>query len=411
MMMSDHNNNDDDDGGGGAVFRVLSDLHLEMYSSPAALLATVPFEPDRDARSFLLLAGDVGYPFPGADGDAYRALLAALAARFRGVFVVAGNHEYYECARRGAQMADAEAAARAACAALHRPSRPVVFLQKEEWTIFVERGAGRAPHATRLFGCTLWTPVTAADARCMNDSARIGVAAPWIRAVHAEHAAWLRGRLSASEAAAAAAAAAAARNDDDDDEEEDVRVVDMEVDPTATADGAAPPPETSRVTVVRLDGSVEAGAPELARQPAQSRVVLTHHLPSCCPADADVARPLSGYYADMFRPSRGWPADAYPDLWVGGHDHAQARGWLAPGCALVTCCHGYPESAQGVDDVNGFFGGSARTKALFAAVMRRLQPPAARHVVTAAGQPRRAVYTDSLVELLPPPPPPPSSPL
>ncbi len=396
--------NEDDD---GVVFRVLSDLHLEMYGSAAALLATVPFEPDRDARSFLLLAGDVGYPMPGADGDAYYTLLDALAARFRGVFVIAGNHEYYECAQRRAQMADVDAAARAVCAALHRPSRPVVFLQKDEWTICVER-AGRPAHVTRVLGCTLWTPVTAADARRMNDAACMGVAAPWIRAVHAEHAAWLRGRLSASEAAEAAASSAAKRAAAaEDEEEEDVRVVDMEDDGGGADDrGTAAALPESRVTVVRLDGSVSAGAAELARLPVQRRVVLTHHLPSCFPAAADLDRPLSGYYADMFRPSRGWPADAYPDLWVGGHDHAQARGWLTPGCALVTCCHGYPESAMGNNNNNNNNDGRGvnRTKAQFATVMRRLQPPAARQVV-GGGQQRRAVYTDALVELLPPSPP------
>lgn len=66
-------------------FQIVSDLHLEInqqYSS---------FEIPACAK-FLILAGDVGRL---ADYDAYRAFIQRLTIRFELVFLVLGNHEFY----------------------------------------------------------------------------------------------------------------------------------------------------------------------------------------------------------------------------------------------------------------------------------------------------------------------------
>lgn len=330
-------------------FRILSDLHLEFYPSADALLATIPWNPERDARSFLLLAGDVGYPLGADEGGKYRALLAAFAARFRGVFLVAGNHEYYQGAETPATMADVDAALDALCRELHRPSRPVVFLQKQTWALVLERADG-SMHTTQLLGCTLWSPVTAAASAQMNDRNYMGVDAPWIRAVHTEHAGWLRRTLSPSSSSLLAQHEQQQQQPEAAAGEE-VRTV---VVPAGEEEEGAAAAATSNTTLIRADGSVEAAA---STEVFDRRVVMTHHLPIGAPSPTSLFGHLvvaasrdSAYYADLFR--RGdWPEDAYPDLWVCGHLHSQARCRVEYGSGsigssissmdVISCCHGY----------------------------------------------------------------------
>jgi hypothetical protein len=63
----------------------LSDLHLEVGQQYATFTfpATAPF---------LLLAGDIGRLI---DYDAYRSFLELQVARYKKVFLVLGNHEFY----------------------------------------------------------------------------------------------------------------------------------------------------------------------------------------------------------------------------------------------------------------------------------------------------------------------------
>ena len=65
----------------------LSDLHLEFYKK-------FPFDNVFDWKDgdILCLAGDIGYP----ELDSYMHFLAYCSARFKYVFIIAGNHEYYK---------------------------------------------------------------------------------------------------------------------------------------------------------------------------------------------------------------------------------------------------------------------------------------------------------------------------
>ena len=60
----------------------LSDIHLEFE----------PFVSDLNGGDILCLAGDIGYP----ESEQYFKFLANVASKFKFVFVVAGNHEYYQ---------------------------------------------------------------------------------------------------------------------------------------------------------------------------------------------------------------------------------------------------------------------------------------------------------------------------
>lgn len=65
--------------------QIVSDLHLEInrQESSRSIPVTAPY---------IALLGDIGRPHK----ESYRQFLADLSARYRKVFVIAGNHEYYD---------------------------------------------------------------------------------------------------------------------------------------------------------------------------------------------------------------------------------------------------------------------------------------------------------------------------
>jgi len=64
---------------------LLSDIHLEFLGT----LESLP--PIPNDAPYLFLVGDIGYPA----SENYQKFLLAQSERFKGVFVVAGNHEFY----------------------------------------------------------------------------------------------------------------------------------------------------------------------------------------------------------------------------------------------------------------------------------------------------------------------------
>ncbi len=67
----------------------LSDIHLEFYDMtkiPRLLQQIVPQSP------ICVLAGDIGYPFQ----KSYEAFLRGIHSKFEHIFLIHGNHEYYQ---------------------------------------------------------------------------------------------------------------------------------------------------------------------------------------------------------------------------------------------------------------------------------------------------------------------------
>lgn len=66
-------------------FQILSDIHTEFPNVLEKM-------PKIEAKApILCLLGDIGYP----SSDKYKLLIKKVAKRFKHVFIVAGNHEYY----------------------------------------------------------------------------------------------------------------------------------------------------------------------------------------------------------------------------------------------------------------------------------------------------------------------------
>jgi UDP-2,3-diacylglucosamine pyrophosphatase LpxH len=73
-------------------FQLVSDLHLEFYrDKPERLAALIQAIAASPHAPYLLVAGDLGYPFEASYHDA----LAAWSRAFEHVCVIAGNHEFY----------------------------------------------------------------------------------------------------------------------------------------------------------------------------------------------------------------------------------------------------------------------------------------------------------------------------
>ncbi|KAG5914283.1 hypothetical protein E4U53_004669 [Claviceps sorghi] len=153
--------------------QLLSDLHLEIgeqYSS-YTFPASAPF---------LLLAGDIGRLI---DYDGYRQFLEAQVCRYKKVFLVLGNHEFYGL--------DYEAGVDEARRLASEPSlaERLVLLHRGRWD--------DADSALTILGCTLWSAIPDQVSRLMekniNDFHQIGA---WTvqkhNEVHAEEVAWLR---------------------------------------------------------------------------------------------------------------------------------------------------------------------------------------------------------------------------
>lgn len=62
--------------------QIISDIHLELLGK---------FPPLTITGDYLALCGDIGYP----KSEIYHAFLKYVAENYKGVFVIAGNHEYY----------------------------------------------------------------------------------------------------------------------------------------------------------------------------------------------------------------------------------------------------------------------------------------------------------------------------
>lgn len=160
--------------------RLFSDVHLELCKDTARL--TRRLLADRPAPlpgDVAVLAGDIGAP----DSAAYRVFVAEASRLYRKVFVVAGNHEYYQ---RDARYSMDEVDARMRSIARSLPN--VHFLQRDS----------HVHDRVRFLGCTLWSRSDPALAGSMNDYRMIpGMTPSESNAMHTRDAAWLCEQLDA----------------------------------------------------------------------------------------------------------------------------------------------------------------------------------------------------------------------
>ena len=155
--------------------QLTSDLHVERY--PAADLRTfIDVCPDVDA---LLIAGDLGNP----KLPTYEAFVKQASELYRRVVLVQGNHEPY-----GSTLEEATAAIRAIVGRYAN-----VTLLDDEELVFAEQ-------RLVVLGTRLWSHIPSGKQRVvqsmLNDYRAIrGFTPEHSSQLHAQHVAWLQGRL------------------------------------------------------------------------------------------------------------------------------------------------------------------------------------------------------------------------
>lgn len=164
LVMSDQLNSDRQMFG----IQFCSDLHLEFNPDMAPIDFSRIIEPKAPV---LALLGDIGCPLEAE----YQNFLAYVAARFQLVFVIAGNHEYYNDMDVTKEEVDAK------IDALCRSYPNVIFLQNRSYTIW------DAKTVYRIIGTTLWSQVPeehqAVVARRINDYKLIRTNGPGSRSI------------------------------------------------------------------------------------------------------------------------------------------------------------------------------------------------------------------------------------
>ncbi|PNP58292.1 hypothetical protein THARTR1_01807 [Trichoderma harzianum] len=155
----------------------LSDLHLEIGQQYTSYTFPV-------TAPFLLLAGDIGRLY---DYDNYVAFLETQASRYKKLFLVLGNHEFYEL--------DYDAGLSMAQRLSEKPSLKdsVVLLNKSRWD---------DPDSNlTILGCTLWSAIPEEAATMIgtkiNDFKKIiGWTTQKHNQIHTEEAEWLREQVA-----------------------------------------------------------------------------------------------------------------------------------------------------------------------------------------------------------------------
>lgn len=74
----------------GLTIQYMSDLHLEFYGIDTIYSLLDYIQP---LSNICVLAGDIGYPFDFT----YELFLRGMATKFEHIFLIHGNHEYYQC--------------------------------------------------------------------------------------------------------------------------------------------------------------------------------------------------------------------------------------------------------------------------------------------------------------------------
>ena len=117
-----------------SIFRIqyVSDLHLEKNFNNRSIIAKKPY---------LILAGDVGYPFE----NNYKNFLLHMSYIFDKVFIISGNHEY-DFLRKDENINDRDLLINNTCASRNN----LFFLQEQTHTICEKDNISIA-------GCTLWS--------------------------------------------------------------------------------------------------------------------------------------------------------------------------------------------------------------------------------------------------------------
>lgn len=160
--------------------RLLSDIHLEVAKNTTKLISELipKTKPDDISDNVLVLAGDIGNP----KSDIYKDFLRQISPYYGKIFVVTGNHEYYNNDRVD-PISDMDSYLQYLASKFDN----VEFLQRKSYTY----------NNVRFLGCTLWTYSDEKLAHYMNDYKHIqGFTPNKCNMLHHSNVQWLEEQLN-----------------------------------------------------------------------------------------------------------------------------------------------------------------------------------------------------------------------
>ena len=170
--------------------QLFSDIHLELSAKGCSLLKRLV--PHTFQDSVLILAGDIGNPC----SKLYKLFVTEMAAKYLQVFIVLGNHEYYQPLKRVYDRKLNKLTGK------FRLSMDTVETELQTFAatlpnVHVLQMGTFVYQRVRFLGCTLWSPGSAQLAGMMNDYSQIGGFSASISSeLHTTHSAWLRVQLA-----------------------------------------------------------------------------------------------------------------------------------------------------------------------------------------------------------------------
>ena len=149
----------------------ISDIHLELCD----ISDQINFELDEKYDNYLALCGDIGCPFERN----YEKFLSDQSKKFKRVFVITGNHEYYNNVPYQTE-------------GMFSDMVNIKYRTMEETENKIKQICKKLPNVTFLtinepfeiddtlfLGCTLWTEVDKNAEKCMNDYKKIFISNPY----------------------------------------------------------------------------------------------------------------------------------------------------------------------------------------------------------------------------------------
>jgi predicted phosphohydrolase len=125
----------------------ISDIHLEFYKNAESEFDKITGWNTIEHRDILCLAGDIGYP----SSPNYKAFLAYCSEMFRYVFVITGNHEYYQTKKMGKTITMVNDDIKEICNSF----KNVHFLSESSFYV--------PEYDVQVMGTTLWTDTDDVD--------------------------------------------------------------------------------------------------------------------------------------------------------------------------------------------------------------------------------------------------------
>lgn len=140
--------------------QIASDLHMEMFDrdpyTPASVLRQRVIQP---LCKFLALVGDIGCPAEEEGYKAYKEFLLHQATQFEKVFVLAGNHEYYNNGLKANQHLSVN----------QIKQRIQGICDLNERLVFLDRKSV-VLNGVRVVGCTLWSAIQSEKRKIVQQS-------------------------------------------------------------------------------------------------------------------------------------------------------------------------------------------------------------------------------------------------